>query len=178
MDAIQYGIGFVPEDRKSQGLFLGQSVRTNAAISILPQFSRLGFLNFGAIERMVRELVTKLGIRTPGMSQRVRNLSGGNQQKVVIARWLAHNPKVLILDEPTRGVDVAAKAEIHGLIDNLATQGMGILIISSDLPEVLSVSDRILVMREGSIVSEIPRAQATQDAIMRAATGQQEGGAG
>ena len=124
---------------------------------------------------MVREMVNKLDIRTPGISQRVRNLSGGNQQKVVISRWLAHNPKVLILDEPTRGVDVAAKAEIHGLMDNLAAQGMGILMISSELPEVLSVSDRILVMREGRIVSEIPRAQATQDAIMHAATGQQEG---
>jgi ribose transport system ATP-binding protein len=174
MDAVRYGLGFVPEDRKSQGLFLGQSVRTNAAISMLRQFSRLGFLNFRAIERMVRNMVEKLGIRTPSIAQRVRNLSGGNQQKVVISRWLALNPKVLILDEPTRGVDVAAKAEIHGLMNELAVQGMGILMISSELPEVLSVSDRILVMREGEIVAELPRNQATQDAIMRAATGQQE----
>jgi len=117
-------------------------------------------------------MIQRLGVRTPSSAQRVRNLSGGNQQKVVIARWLALNPKVLILDEPTRGIDVAAKADVHALMNDLAAQGMAILMVSSELPEVLGVSDRVLVMREGRIVGEFTRAEATQDKIMRAATGQ------
>ncbi|HEX2979791.1 MAG TPA: sugar ABC transporter ATP-binding protein [Anaerolineaceae bacterium] len=171
-DAIRLGIALVPEDRKIDGLFLGQSVRSNAGVSLLGRFSRLGFINFRKIAEQVSRLVEQLKIRTPSLTQRVRNLSGGNQQKVVISRWLALNPKILILDEPTRGVDVAAKAEIHGLISDLASQGMAILMISSELPEVLGVSDRVLVMREGRVVAEFPRAEATQDRIMQAATGQ------
>lgn len=171
-DAIRLGIGFVPEDRKSQGLFLGQSVRTNTAVSLFDRFSRLGFVLYRKVEALVQEMVRRLDVRTPSLAQRVGNLSGGNQQKVVIARWLSLNPKVLILDEPTRGVDVGAKAEIHALMGDLAAQGMAILMISSELPEILGVSDRILVMREGRIEAEFTRAQATQDAIMQAATGQ------
>ena len=117
-------------------------------------------------------MIQRLGVRTPTSAQRVKNLSGGNQQKVVIARWLALNPKVLILDEPTRGIDVAAKADVHSLMNDLAAQGMAILMVSSELPEVLGVSDRVLVMRAGRIVGEFTRAEATQDKIMRAATGQ------
>ncbi|MFN3308758.1 MAG: sugar ABC transporter ATP-binding protein, partial [Anaerolineales bacterium] len=171
-DAIRLGIGLVPEDRKTQGLFLKQSVRYNVASVLLQLLSRLSFLNFRAVNQAVRQLVERLRIRTPSLSQQVRNLSGGNQQKVVISRWLALNPKVLILDEPTRGVDVGAKAEIHALMNELAAQGMAILMISSELPEVLGVSDRILVMREGRIVAEMTRENATQDRIMQAATGQ------
>jgi ribose transport system ATP-binding protein len=177
-DAIRLGIGFVPEDRKSEGLFLGQSVRTNTAISILERLSRFWMINFKAVASLVNEMIQKLNVRTPNAAQRVRNLSGGNQQKVVIARWLALNPKILILDEPTRGVDVAAKAEIHALINNLAKQGMAILMISSELPEVLGISDRVLVMREGRLAAEFSRAEATQDSIMRAATGQTGAAAG
>ena len=173
-DAIRLGIGFVPEDRKSQGLFLGHSVRSNTAIASLDRFSRLGVLNYRGITQLVEKMVRQLDIRTPSLTQRLRNLSGGNQQKVVIARWLAINPKILILDEPTRGVDVAAKAEIYALMSNLAAQGVAILMISSELPEILGVSDRILVMRTGKIVAEFMRDQTTQDAIMRAATGQNE----
>ena len=173
-DAIRLGIGLVPEDRKAQGLFLKQSVRYNIGTALLERLSRLSFLNFRAINRIVRNLVERLRVRTPSLNQQVRNLSGGNQQKVVISRWLALNPKVLILDEPTRGVDVGAKAEIHALMNELAAQGMAILMISSELPEVLGVSDRILVMREGRVVAELTRAEATQDRIMQAATGQIE----
>lgn len=171
-DAIRLGIGLVPEDRKAQGLFLKQSVRYNIGTALLERLSRLSFLNFRALNQIVRNLVERLRVRTPSLNQQVRNLSGGNQQKVVISRWLALNPKVLILDEPTRGVDVGAKAEIHALMNELAAQGMAILMISSELPEVLGVSDRILVMREGKVVAELSREEATQDRIMQAATGQ------
>jgi len=171
-DAIRLGIAFVPGDRKNQGLFAGQSVRSNIAASLLNRLSRLGLLLSRRIDHAINQMIQRLGIRTPSPAQRARNLSGGNQQKVVIARWLALDPKVLILDEPTRGIDVAAKAEIHNLMSDLARQGMAILMVSSELPEVLGVSDRVLVMREGKIVAALDRAQATQDAIMRAATGQ------
>lgn len=170
-DAIRLGIGLVPEDRKSQGLFQGQSVRSNAAVTLLEKLSRFGFLLYRKIEGWTRQIVDRLKVRTPGLNQRVRNLSGGNQQKVVIARWLALNPRLLILDEPTRGVDVGAKAEIHALMSELASQGMSILMISSELPEILGISDRILVMREGRLVAEFSRQEATQDKIMQAATG-------
>jgi ribose transport system ATP-binding protein len=128
-------------------------------------------VNSAKADRLAREEVEKLDIRTPSLRQRVRNLSGGNQQKVIIARWLTLRPRVLILDEPTRGIDVGAKAEIHALMNQLAQDGVGVLMISSELPEVLGVSDRILVMHEGRVTGEFSRNQATQDDIMRAATG-------
>ena len=171
-DAIRLGIGLVPEDRKSQGLFQGQSVRSNAAVTLMEKLSRFGFLLYRKIEQWARQVIERLKVRTPGLAQKVRNLSGGNQQKVVIARWLALNPRLLILDEPTRGVDVGAKAEIHALMSELAGQGMSILMISSELPEILGISDRILVMREGRLAAEFSRQEATQDKIMQAATGQ------
>lgn len=172
-DAIRLGIGLVTEDRKAQGLFLKQSVRNNAGAGLLERLSRFGFVNFRALTQQVSDLGARLRVRTPSLNQQVRNLSGGNQQKVIIARWLALQPKVLILDEPTRGVDVGAKADIHALIRELAAQGMAILMISSELPEILAVSDRILVMREGRITAELNRAEATQDRIMQAAIGQE-----
>jgi ribose transport system ATP-binding protein len=171
-EAIRLGIGLVTEDRKAQGLFLGQSVRSNISVLLFHQLARLGFILYGKLDAWVRGAVSQLTIRTPHLGQKLRNLSGGNQQKVVIARWLAINPKILILDEPTRGIDVASKAEIHTLISELAGRGMAILMISSELPEILGVSDRILVMREGRLMAEFSRAEATQDRIMQAATGQ------
>jgi ribose transport system ATP-binding protein len=170
-DAISHGMGLVPEDRKQQGLFLAMAVRENTVISTLDQLTRFGLINFGAADRLAGTLVEQLDIRTPSLSQRVANLSGGNQQKVIIARWLSLKPRVLILDEPTRGIDVGAKAEIHALMGDLAQQGVGVLMISSELPEVLGVSDRILVMHEGRVTGEFTREQANQDDIMRAATG-------
>lgn len=169
--AIALGVGFVPEERAAQGLFLGMAVRQNITISALDKLSRAGFLNFGEAKRVAQEYVERLDIRTPNLQQRVRNLSGGNQQKVIIAKWLSLNPKVLILDEPTRGIDVGAKAEIHTLMSQLAKQGVGILMISSELPEIMGISDRILVMHEGQLVREFQRGEAGQDEIMLYAAG-------
>lgn len=170
-EAIKLGMGFVPEDRKQQGLFMNMAVRENITLSALGKVARLGFVNFAKADQLAREEVKRLDIRTPSLRQRVRNLSGGNQQKVIIARWLTLRPRVLILDEPTRGIDVAAKAEIHVLMNQLAQEGVGVLMISSELPEILGVSDRVLVMHEGRVTGEFSRAQANQDDIMRAATG-------
>ncbi len=170
-DAIKLGMGLVPEDRKQQGMFLNMAVRENITISAISQVSKAGFLSFGRMNELARMFVKKLDIRTPSLMQKVRNLSGGNQQKVVISRWLTLKPQILILDEPTRGIDVGAKSEIHGLMSQLASEGVGVMMISSELPEVLGVSDRILVMHEGRIVAEFSRDEATQDNIMLAATG-------
>jgi ABC-type sugar transport system ATPase subunit len=170
-EAIRAGMGFVPEDRKLQGLFMNMAVRENIMLSALDQVTRWGFVNAAKADRLAREEIKKLDIRTPSLRQRVRNLSGGNQQKVIIARWLTLKPHVLILDEPTRGIDVGAKAEIHALMNQLAEEGVGVLMISSELPEVLGVSDRILVMHEGRVTDVFSRNEATQDDIMRAATG-------
>ncbi len=168
---IKQGLGFVPEDRKLQGLFLNMAVRENITISSTNLVSNFGFLSSVKANTLAGEYVDKLDIRTPGLRQRVRNLSGGNQQKVVIARWLTLKPRVLILDEPTRGVDVGAKAEIHGLMRQLAREGVAVLMISSELPEVIGVSDRIIVMHEGRVTGRFHRDDASQDAIMHAATG-------
>lgn len=172
--AIVAGIGFVPEDRKQQGLFLALSVSANIGIALLRARIPFGFVPWSKFETVARKLIERLGIRTPSPAQRVRNLSGGNQQKVVIAKWLTLEPKVLILDEPTRGIDIGAKAEIHSLMRQLAERGVGILMISSELPEILSISDRILVMYEGRFVAEFDARLTTQDQIMRAATGNLE----
>jgi ribose transport system ATP-binding protein len=169
--AIALGMGFVPEERTTQGLFLGMAVRQNITISALDKVSRLGFVNFGEAGRLAQDYVSRLDIRTPSLRQKVRNLSGGNQQKVVLAKWLSLNPKVLILDEPTRGIDVGAKAEIHALMSQLAKQGVGIIMISSELPEILGISDRIVVMHEGRVAAEFQRDEASQDEIMLYATG-------
>jgi ABC-type sugar transport system ATPase subunit len=175
--AIRIGMGFVPEDRKLQGLFLNMAVRENVVISALPEVSRFSFVNYSKAEKLAKEFVGKLNIRTPSLKQLIRNLSGGNQQKVIIARWLTLKPRILILDEPTRGIDVATKAEIHALMNQLAKEGVAVMMVSSDLPEVLGVSDRILVMRAGRIVAEFSREEATQDNIMHAATGGRENNA-
>jgi ABC-type sugar transport system ATPase subunit len=170
-DAIKQGIGLVPEDRKLQGLVLSLAVQENITLPSLGGLVRLGFVQAAAEQRLAQRFVDALRIRTPSLDQKVLNLSGGNQQKVVIAKWLALRPKVLILDEPTRGIDIGAKAEVHHLINELASQGVAVLMISSELPEVLGMSDRVLVMREGRIVANIDRAEATEETIMRFATG-------
>jgi len=170
-EAISKGIGFLPEDRKAQGLFLGLPLSYNIAITGLKKLSFLGVLLFNKIKELALEFVKKLRIKTPSVLQVARNLSGGTQQKVVLAKWLALKPKILILDEPTRGIDVGAKAEIHAIMSDLAKQGVAILMISSELPEIMGISDRILVMHEGRITGEFRREEATQDKIMLCATG-------
>jgi len=174
-DAIQLGIGLVPEDRKQQGLVLDLSVRENMTLPGLRRLSRGGFVSRARERVQVRRFVEALRIKTTGGEQPVVNLSGGNQQKVILARWLALQPRVLILDEPTRGIDVGAKAEIHALIGELAAGGAGVLVISSELPEVLNLADRVLVMWQGRVTGEFNRAEATQERIMAAATGEENG---
>lgn len=167
--AIAAGLALAPEDRKNQALVVIRSVLENITLPILGKLSRLGFIRSGRERTVARTYVQRLSVRTPSLDQEVSKLSGGNQQKVVIARWLATHPKVLMLDEPTRGIDVGAKAEIYRLIDELAVEGMAVLLISSELPEVLGLADRILVMQHGRITGEVPAASATESAIMELA---------
>jgi ABC-type sugar transport system ATPase subunit len=170
-DAIAHGIGLVPEDRKAQALILELAVRENISLAGLRSLARYGFIRLRAERLRAREFVNALHIRTPSLDQKVVNLSGGNQQKVVIAKWLSLQPRILIMDEPTRGIDVGAKAEVHHLMSQLAQRGVAILMISSELPEILGMSDRILVMRQGRIAGEVSRREATQESIMALATG-------
>ena len=169
--AIDYGIGFVPEDRKRQGLVLSESAMRNTSLPTLGRLSRFGWMQRRRERRQTVALFDQLRVRTPGLDAVVAGLSGGNQQKVVLAKWLAAKPRILILDEPTRGVDVGAKAEIHALIGQLAAQGTAILVISSELPEVLRLSTRILVLRDGRLVGEVPREEASQDTLLRLMAG-------
>jgi len=168
-DAIRLGMGFVTEDRKLHGLVLGMSVRENATLANLRELSRFGWMDFRRERRVATEFVRQLDIRTSGVEQEVMNLSGGNQQKVVLAKWLAIHPRILILDEPTRGIDVGAKAEVHALMSRLAASGVSIVMISSELPEILGMSDRILVIRQGRINAEFTRQEASQEKILAAA---------
>jgi ribose transport system ATP-binding protein len=170
-ESMRRGVGFLPEDRKREGLVLMMSCRHNFSLVILDRLRRWGLLNHRQEARDAETLFARLRVRTPSIETAVAALSGGNQQKVVIAKWLARQLKVLIADEPTRGVDVGAKAEIHGLIDELANNGNGVLLISSELPEVINLSTRILVLRAGKIVGEVPREQATQETLMRLMAG-------
>ena len=171
-DALAHGIGLVPEDRSNQGLVLENSVLFNMIVPTLDRFARAGWLKRRLARRSAEVFVKRLRVQTPSMEQTVKNLSGGNQQKVVLAKWLMVNPKVLILDEPTRGIDVGAKAEIHQLMVELAKQGIAIIMISSEMPEVLAMSDRIIVMHEGRIAGTLNRDEATQERIMAYASGQ------
>lgn len=170
-DAIEAGIGLVPESRKEQALFLDMSILDNTVMSALQSFSTAGVLNLRAIVAAVREQMTGLRVRNSSLGQSVADLSGGNQQKVVLARWLMMAPRLLILDEPTRGVDIGAKQEIYRLINELAKSGVGILLISSDLPEALGISDRIVVARNGKFVKEFNRDAASEHMVMMWATG-------
>ena len=169
-DAMLQGIGFVPEDRKLQGLVLGMSVGKNTTLAALKAVAnKAGFINHKQEKEMADKFVKALEVKTPSNDQLVKNLSGGNQQKVVIAKWLANNPDILILDEPTRGIDVGAKKEIHQLMSDLANQGVAIIMISSELPEVLGMSDRVIVMHEGHIKGQLSREEADQVSIMKMA---------
>jgi rhamnose transport system ATP-binding protein len=172
--AMHAGVAYLPEDRHQQGLVLDFSIAQNVTLPIMPRlFPR--FLVSASVERRVAaEHTQQLNVRMTGVDQLVGALSGGNQQKVVLAKWLASEPGVLILDEPTRGIDIGAKVEVHRIISELAASGLGIILISSDLPEVLAMSDRILVLHEGRVTAEIPRAEATQELVMFAATGTAE----
>jgi rhamnose transport system ATP-binding protein len=174
--AMHAGIAYLPEDRHQEGLVLDFTIAQNVTLPIMPRlFPRL--LVRSSIERKVaRDYTRQFNVRMTGVDQLVGALSGGNQQKVVLAKWLAAKPKVLILDEPTRGIDIGAKVEVHRIISELAGSGLGIILISSDLPEVLAMSDRILVLHEGRITAEIPRERATEERVMFAATGSADGG--
>jgi ribose transport system ATP-binding protein len=172
VDAVAAGLGFVPEDRGLQGLVLKLPVLENIALPSLDDHSHAGWVDRRALGDMAQDYVGKLNIRTPHLRQKAMFLSGGNQQKLVLAKWLALHPKVLILDEPTRGIDVGAKAEVHALMSQLAQAGMGIIMISSELPEILGMSDRILVMHEGRVAAILDRSEATQEKIMAYASGE------
>ncbi|MGI9860928.1 sugar ABC transporter ATP-binding protein [Moorella naiadis] len=171
-EAIRHGLGFLPEDRRHQGLVLQLDVTRNICLANLDSLHRRGFIQTTVEKQMAGRGVKELAIKTPNLAQKVANLSGGNQQKVILARWLMRQPKpqIFIMDEPTRGVDVGAKAEIHRLIRQLADEGMAVLMISSDLSEVLAVSDRIMVMREGRMAGEIQQKEATEEKVIFLAT--------
>jgi ribose transport system ATP-binding protein len=171
-DAIRYGIAHVPESRKEQGLFPNLSVQENILMAQMHSYRNSGFLQYERMSKDAERFIMDLGVKAASKDQNVMGLSGGNQQKVVIAKWLSVGPKVLLLDEPTRGVDIGAKTEIHKIISNLAEQGLAVLVVSSELPEILGISDRILVMHEGKIRAELSRQEATQEKIMYYATGE------
>jgi len=170
-DAIKHGIAYVTENRKEEGLFLIRSVQYNITIKLLDKFIRWFRVNTHYENQKTRQFIKELSIKTPNPDQEVRNLSGGNQQKVLISRWLATNPRVLILDEPTRGVDVGAKAEIYAIMNRLVKEGVSIIMISSELPEVINMSDRIAVMYKGGIRTILDRDEFSQETIMHYATG-------
>jgi galactofuranose transport system ATP-binding protein len=181
-DAIRAGIGFCAEDRKVDGIIPYMSVRENLTLALLPVLARRGIVDRARQRVIVEEFIRRLGIKTAGPDQPIRELSGGNQQKVLLARWLCLNPRLLILDEPTRGIDVGAKGEIQSLINELAEAGLGVLMISSELEELTEGSDRVVVLRDGRSVAELPHAGISEDAIMTAMAhgpsepGQEEGG--
>ncbi|OON73426.1 sugar ABC transporter ATP-binding protein [Streptomyces tsukubensis] len=166
--AIRAGISLLPEDRKAEGIVPGLSVRENIALAALPGLSRFGLVDEGKIDRIVDTFMRRLSIKASGPHQKVGELSGGNQQKVLLARWLAMNPKVLLLDEPTRGIDVGAKAEVQALIDELADDGLAVLLISSDPEELVEGSDRVVVLKDGAIVRELTGDDVTEDHLMTA----------
>jgi monosaccharide-transporting ATPase len=168
IDAIRRGIGFSSEDRKLEGIIPDMSVAENLTLALMPQLTRAGVFDGAKQREIVLRFIKSLGVKCSGPDQPIRELSGGNQQKVLLARWLAMNPKLLILDEPTRGIDVGAKAEIQNIIKQLAEQGLGVLMISSELEEVIEGSDRVFVLRDGRGVAELPRERATEHEVMAA----------
>lgn len=168
-DAMHAGIALVPEDRKRDGLVLGLDVKTNISLTTLDDLQNAGWLNRNKEQALAEKYIDALKIKTPSSSQVAKNLSGGNQQKIVIAKCLATKPRILMLDEPTRGIDINAKNEIYKLILELASSGLGIIVVSSELPEILAISDRVLVMAEGEITGQFSAAEATEDKILKAA---------
>ncbi|WP_435190548.1 sugar ABC transporter ATP-binding protein [Streptomyces sp. bgisy126] len=168
-DAIRAGIGLAPEERKAQALFLQRSIRDNTSLVSLERLRRMRFVRGGREKAVAQDFSDRLRVRTPSIEHEVRKLSGGNQQKVVLARWLLRRPKVLILDEPTRGIDIGAKAEIYRIVADLARDGVALLVISSELPEVLGLADRVVVMQNGHVTGELSRAEATEESILNLA---------
>ncbi len=171
MEAIGRGMALVTEDRKAQGLFLKLNVAVNTTISGLKQLTHFGILQLPRELALVKKMIQDLSIKTPGPNFIVVNMSGGNQQKVVLARWLSIGTRIFIMDEPTRGIDVGSKSEIYQIMHELTQKGVGVIMISSELPEILGMSDRIMVMRQGTIVKELSRAEASEEAIMKYAVG-------
>lgn len=168
-DAIRAGMALVPEDRKLQGLIMSMNVMENTTLATLQKLTSFGFLSRRKELELTRQFNEKLRVRFASVNQNIETLSGGNQQKVVIAKWLATNPRILLLDEPTRGIDVGARQEIYGIIEKLASEGMGIIVVSSDLPEIISISDRILVLSESRMTAWIDSDEATEELVMKAA---------
>ena len=167
IDAMNAGIGLITEDRRGNGIFGCLSIKDNVGVSIYNKYLNAGFvLNHKKINEIVTSSIKKLSIKTPSMKEHISNLSGGNQQKVIVARWLANDPDVLIMDEPTRGIDVGAKYEIYCIINDLVAAGKSVIMISSELPEVLGMSDRIYIMNEGRFVGEVSGEEATSELIM------------
>ncbi|MCW2952409.1 MAG: rbsA3 [Conexibacter sp.] len=173
--AMAAGVALVPEDRRHQGLIMDLSVERNATMTLVNGLTRMGLIRRGSERAVATDWTARLQTKVHRLSDPVSTLSGGNQQKVVLAKWLATKPRLLIVDEPTQGIDVGTKAEIHGLLSQLASEGVAVLMISSELPEVLGMADRVLVMREGRLVAALSREEATEESIMFAATGQQMG---
>jgi ribose transport system ATP-binding protein len=174
-DAIAHGIYLIPEDRRQAGLVIDMPIRENITMPSLRRFAPVGLIQFAAERRSTEEISRSMRVRTPSVEQLPRNLSGGNQQKVVLGKWISLEPKVLIFDEPTRGIDVGAKAEIYDLMRSLAERGVAILMISSDMEELLGTCQRIAVMHEGRITGTLRRDQASEEAIMQLAVGRTEG---
>jgi ABC-type sugar transport system ATPase subunit len=169
-DGLHHKLGFLTEDRNLEGLVMGLSVRENAALPSLDRRQHFGFVDSNAEGKVVAEMTENLRVRTPSLGQEVENLSGGTRQKVVLAKWLISGPELLIFDEPTRGIDVGAKAEIWQLMRDLANQGKAILMISSEIPEIVGISDRIVVMHRGCMVGELAGETATEEKVMMLAT--------
>jgi ribose transport system ATP-binding protein len=170
-DAIKHGIYLVPEDRRNAGLIIEIPIRENITLPSLERYARAGLIAFDRERKAATDICRKMNVKAPSVEERVVNLSGGNQQKVVLAKWLSLEPKVLIFDEPTRGVDVGAKAEIYALMRKLAENGVAILMISSDMEEVLHISDRVAVMHEGVLTGILERSECIEENIMRLAVG-------
>jgi len=172
--AMEAGIALVPEDRRQQGLVMEMSIFRNVALASLRRLRRIGFIRSTSERRFARDWATRLQVKYGRLGSPMTSLSGGNQQKVVLAKWLGRRPSLLIVDEPTRGIDIGTKAEVHRLLEELAGEGVAVLVISSELPEVLRLANRIVVMREGRVVAELTHAEASEETIVAAATGQAE----
>lgn len=166
LDAVKYGIGYITEDRKGEGLALNMNVEFNVNLANIPSVSRLGVVNDKKCCEIARYYVKDLKIKTPSIEQLAKHLSGGNQQKVILAKWLSRNVQIIIFDEPTRGIDVGAKKEVYNLINRLVESGVGVIVISSELPEILGISDRIMVMRDMKFTCDLTRAEATQEKLL------------
>jgi len=175
-DAIALGMGLCPEDRKEQGIIASRSIADNTTLAVISRLNKGPFFDFAKEKQIAKDGVTNLKVKTPSIEKKIGELSGGNQQKVILARWLASDPKILILDEPTKGIDVGSKSEIYQIICDLAKQGIGVIVVSSELPEILGVCDRIIVMCEGRITGEMPREEATDESVLTLAMADMLGG--